>query len=250
MKIDRLSVRSRPPGQPVMYQRWDRLLFMHWRLPPEVLRPLVPDELHIDTYDGSAWLSITPFTMPEFRLRGVPALPFVSSSHELNVRTYVHYGGVPGVWFLSLDASNPLAVLGARVAFGLPYFAARMTLQEHEGTIRFTSRRWCSKAAAKAPPVNFEVAWRGAEIMPAAQPGTLDFFLIERYCLYALRRGRLFRARIFHEPWPLRRAELVDFSSTVAKSHGLLLSRSLPVLHGQAASLKVGVWAPSRVTSI
>lgn len=229
-----------------MYQTWDKLLFMHWRVPREALRPLIPEPLHIDTYDGSAWIGVTPFTMPAFRLRGAPALPLVSSSHELNVRTYVHYEGVPGVWFLSLDASNPLAVLGARMGFGLPYYAAWMTLREQDQAIRFTSRRW----HPTAPPARFAVTWRGGQRLPAAQPGTLDFFLIERYCLYAAFGGRLFRARIFHDPWPLRSAEVDDLTSTMIASHGLSTPHDEPLLHGQAAPLQVGVWTPSSVAPL
>lgn len=228
-----------------MYQVWDRLLFLHWRVPREALRPLVPAPLQIDTYDDAAWIGVTPFTMPEIRLRGLPALPFVSSTHELNVRVYVHHEGVPGIWFLSLDAANPLAVLGARVGFGLPYFLARMTLQERDGAIRFASRRWHPAAA----PAQFGVAWHGGAYLPAAQPGTLDFFLIERYCLYAKRGRHLFRTRIHHEPWPLRRAEVDAFTSTMLASHGLPTPPGEPLLHAQAAPLTVGVWMPGRIAS-
>ena len=145
--IERLSVRVRPPGLPIMYQSWGDLLFMHWPVPAESLRPLIPEPLAIDTYDGVAWIGLTPFTMWGLRPVFAPALPFLSKSHELNVRTYVHLDGVPGVWFFSLDANNPLAVLGARSAFHLPYFRARMDLERHDRVIRFTSRRAQRRAA-------------------------------------------------------------------------------------------------------
>ena len=100
-------------GTPIMHQTWDKLLFLHWAFPESVLRPHVPAPLQIDTFEGRAWVGVTPFTMRNVRPEGLPAVPFLSDAHELNVRTYVHYDGVPGVWFFSLDASNPLAVLGA-----------------------------------------------------------------------------------------------------------------------------------------
>jgi Uncharacterized conserved protein (COG2071) len=128
--IDRLSIRTRPPGWPVMYQTWDKLLFLHWPVAAERLQPLIAPRLSLDTFEGQAWVSVSPFTMWGIRPVLLPPLPVVSQSHELNVRTYVHADGVPGVWFFSLDASNTLAVLGARVALGLPYFRARMRLQE------------------------------------------------------------------------------------------------------------------------
>lgn len=95
--IDRLSIRARPPGWPIMYQTWGKLLFLHWPAPAETLRPLIPDPLTIDAFDGAAWVGITPFTMWGVRPVFSPALPVLSSSHELNVRTYVHLSGVPGV---------------------------------------------------------------------------------------------------------------------------------------------------------
>jgi hypothetical protein len=226
-----------------MIQVWSKLLFMHWRVPEATLRPLVPDGLHLDTYDGAAWIGVTPFTMPVVRPPFLPALPLVGRSHELNVRTYVHHDGVPGVWFLSLDAENPLAVLGARLGFSLPYYQARMHLDEREREIRFRSRR----VHPGAHPAQFEGSWRRREALPEAIPGSLEFFLIERYCLYAKRAGRLLRTRIHHRPWPLCSVSLLSHSSTMLDAHGLSAGDAAPLLHGLAEPLEVGVWWPSSV---
>jgi uncharacterized protein YqjF (DUF2071 family) len=165
-------------------------------------------------------------------------MPILSRSHELNVRTYVYLDGVPGVWFLSLEASNPLAVVGARLAFHLPYFQARMRLEEHDQTIHFTSHRM----HRGAPPADFAAVWTGGDVLPEASPDSLEFFLSERYCLYAAYRTRLYRARIFHAPWPLRRATLVSYASTMLASHGLPVPSGEPLLHHQAAPLHVEIW--------
>jgi uncharacterized protein YqjF (DUF2071 family) len=226
-----------------MYQSWGKLLFMHWPISVERLRPLIPSRLTIDTYDGSAWIGMTPFTMWGVRPVLLLPLPVLSNSHELNVRTYVHLDGVPGVWFLSLDASNALAVWGARLGFSLPYFRARMQLKEHNQTIHFTSTR----THAGAPPAEFNATWRIGDPLPQAEPGSLDFFLIERYCLYSIRGEQLYRARIFHHPWPLRQAGLVSFSSTMLESHGLPVPPQAPLLHQQAKPLQVGVWPLEKV---
>jgi uncharacterized protein YqjF (DUF2071 family) len=183
--IERLSVRARPPGLPIMYQTWGELLFMHWPVPAESLRPLIPEPLSIDTHDGAAWIGLTPFTMWGVRPVFAPAISLLSESHELNVRTYVHLDGVPGVWFFSLDANNRVAVLGARLAFHLPYYGARMGLERHDRVIRFASRRTQRRAA----PAQFEAAWVSGEELGEARPGSLDFFLVERYCLYSAHKG-------------------------------------------------------------
>jgi len=95
----RLSIRERPAGSPILYQSWDKLLFMHWRIPVDVLRPLIPPRLTIDTYDGKACVGLIPFTIWNLRPRSVPAMPWISHFHEINVRTYVHLNGIPGIWF-------------------------------------------------------------------------------------------------------------------------------------------------------
>lgn len=240
--IDRLSIRARPPGTPIMHQTWDKLLFLHWRVPVAEVRPHVPEGLEIDTWDGGAWVGMTPFTMRGIRPTFLPAVPLLSQTHELNVRTYVHRDGVPGVWFFSLDATNPLAVYGARFAFRLPYYRAEMELDEQGDTIRYRSRR----THEGAPAASFAAEWRRGEPLPEAAPGSLDFFLTERYCLYAANRGRLMRSRIHHRPWPLGRATLGRLASTMLEAHGIRTPDDPPLLHQQREPLDVEVWAPER----
>ena len=240
--IDRLSIRTRPSGWPVMYQTWGKLLFLHWPVAAELLQPLIPSRLRLDTFEGQAWVSVAPFTMWGIRPIFFPPLPVLSQSHELNVRTYVHMEGVPGAWFFSLDASNALAVLGARLSLGLPYFRARMRLQEHQADIHFTSTR----THPGAPVAQFEGTWSRGEPRPSPLPDTLDFFLVERYCLYTTRRGQLYRVRIFHRPWPLCRVERLSFTSTMLESQGLPAPSEDPLLHAQGASIRVGIWPPER----
>jgi uncharacterized protein len=241
--VDRLSVRTRPSGLPIMHQHWGSLLFMHWPVPADLLRPLIPEPLVVDTYDGLAWVGITPFTMWGVRPAFTLPLPSLSESHELNVRTYVHLDGVPGVWFFSLDANNAVAVLGARVAFHLPYFNARMSLERRERTIYFACRRVHQRAAT----AEFEALWMVGDRLPRCQPGSLEFFLIERYCLYSARGDRLYRVRILHEPWPLHTARLLSCRSTMIEAQGLPSPGGGPLLHQQGEPLKVRVWPKTRV---
>jgi len=236
--IDRLSMRSRPPGWSLMYQTWAKLLFLHWPISPGQLRPLIPARLLIDTFKGTAWIGLIPFTMWGIRPPFLPAIPWLSSSHELNLRTYVHVNGVPGVWFFSLDASNLLAVLGARLGYFLPYFQARMQLQEEGSTIHFTS----SRTQGSARPADFEAVWTLGQPLPEAAPETLEFFLLERYCLYAAHGERLYRARIHHRPWPLCQATLLKLSSTMLAAQGLSTPEEAPLLHGQAEPFQVEIW--------
>jgi uncharacterized protein len=196
---ERLAARERPQGMNVMHQAWHRLLFLHWPIAVDDIRHLIPEPLAIDTYDGTAWLTVTPLTITDLRPPYMPAVPYFSWLYELNVRTYVHIDGVPGVWFFSLDANSMSAVWGARTFFSLPYFNARI-MCEHDGNdVRFWSAREGDRA-------EFAASWTIGEPMPDAEPGSLEFFLAERYCLYAADEGRIYRARINHRPWPLQKA--------------------------------------------
>lgn len=236
LDVDRLALRHRPPGQPVMHQNWGKLLFMHWRIDENLLRPHVPPALEIDTYGGSAWIAIAPFTM--WDIRGLPpympALPGLDEMHELNVRTYVHYNGVPGVWFLSLDTDSSAAVLAARTFFHLPYYHADIKM---EGKTRIKYRL----DRRDDPPAAFKATWKVGEALPQSQPGSREFFFTERYLLYTEHDGGLYRARIYHEPWELYEAELVEFGSTMLESHHIPQPQTEPILH-YAEEISVDIW--------
>lgn len=178
----------------LMGQTWLRLLFAHWRVPHDVLRPHVPDVLELEEFDGSAWLALTPFRVVGLRLRGVAPLPLLSSFHELNCRTYVRRGDRAGIWFFSLDASSRLAVEAARRSYRLPYRRARISVRGDT----FDVRRLDGSGS-------FTARYRPVGTPAPAAPGTLEHFLAERYCLYG-ENGRT-RADIHHLPWPLQPAE-------------------------------------------
>ncbi|HYP52649.1 MAG TPA: DUF2071 domain-containing protein, partial [Pyrinomonadaceae bacterium] len=226
-QIDRLSIRERPPGPPIMRQNWGKLLFMHWPVAERVLRPLLPERLTVDTFDGGAWLSVVPFTMWGIRPSFTPPLPGLSAMHELNVRTYVHLDGVPGVWFLSLDVQSAVATWAARSFYFLPYHTAEMSLRETgRKTVSFDSRR----RRGDAPPAEFSAVYTHGGALPTSRPGSLEFFLTERYCLYSARRGQVYRALIHHPAWPLRAATLSAHRSTMVEALGLPTPQGEPLL--------------------
>jgi hypothetical protein len=185
----------------VMGQTWEELLFAHWRVPAEVVRAHVPAGLEVDEHDGSAWLGITPFRLTGLRGRGMLPLPYVSSFLELNVRTYVTAGGKPGIWFFSLDASSRAAVEVARRTYRLPYFHARMSATRRADWIDYECAR------VSEPGRVFSGSYRPTGAATHAEPGSLEWFLTERYCLYTEHEGALHRADIHHELWPLQEAE-------------------------------------------
>jgi uncharacterized protein YqjF (DUF2071 family) len=233
-----------PAGPWVMAQSWHDLLFTHWPVDAAVLRPLLPPQLQIDTFEGQAWIAVVPFRMTGVRLRGTPTVPWLSAFPELNVRTYVTFGEKPGVWFFSLDAGNSLAVAIARAWFHLPYFRARMTCEERKGWIHYESER-----THRGVPVGLlKGQYRPGGKVLSPRFGTLEHFLTERYCLYTNDgRGQIIRAEIHHRPWPLQLAEAEFTGDTMAEASGIVLPARKPLLHF-AKRQDVVVWRPERVT--
>jgi len=206
---------------------WEHLAFLHWPLAPRALDGLLPPELELETHDGDAFLGVVPFLMTNVRHRLAPTVPGTGVFPELNVRTYVTAGGKPGVWFFSLDATSRLAVRMARHFFALPYFDARMSIEEAGGEVRYRHER----THRGAWPASFTARYRPTgEPLPAA-PGSLEYFLTERYCLYAARGGRLLRADVAHQPWPLQSGEVELERCSMADSLHLPRLGAPPLVH-------------------
>lgn len=184
---------------------WHDLAFLHWPVSLETIGSMLPPGMELDLFEGQAWLGIVPFRMTGVRHRCLPTLPGFSSFPELNVRTYVRVGQRAGIWFFSLDAANRLAVRAARRGFYLPYFDAAMKCRTRHGRIDYFSRR----THPGAPPAEFAATYDGVGSVFNATPGSLEYFLVERYCLYAAdAAGKVWRGDVHHPPWPLQLANV------------------------------------------
>jgi uncharacterized protein YqjF (DUF2071 family) len=220
-----------------MAQTWRELLFAHWAIPVAELARAVPQALELDLWNGEAFIAVVPFRMDGIYPRGTFPLPWLSATPEINVRTYVTYGGKRGVYFFSLDAANAVAVKIGRRFFHLPYVQATMKIH-HEGERVYYETRRCD--------AEFLGSYRPTGAVALARPGTLEHWLTERYCFYALdRRGNVFRGDIDHQPWPLQPAEASIQANTMTAPLGIEL-RGTPLLHF-ARKIDVVVWMPERV---
>jgi uncharacterized protein YqjF (DUF2071 family) len=225
------------PGGPwLQAQTWRDLLFAHWPLPAERLRGAVSDALSIDTFEGRAWIAITPFEVTGLRLLGTFAVPVLSRFTETNVRTYVTVDDRPGVYFFSLDAASAVAVAAARATYRLPYFRARMAIERSEDGVHYSSTR----AGATA---ELRIRYRPTGAPFQARPGTLEHFLTERYCLYTVVGESVRRAEIHHAPWSLQAAEAELEASSMTEAAGIARPPDAPLLH-YAARQDVVIWPP------
>lgn len=203
------------------------------------MRHLVPGGLEVQEFDGTSWIGVIPFRMTGVARRPLPDLPWISAFPEINVRLYVTRDGRPGVWFLSLDAANPLAVWAARRWFHLPYHRADMAVAADGPGVAYRSVRREGEAT-------FRGRYRPVSEPFEAAPGTLERWLTERYCLYAVDGdGSLRRTEVHHRPWPLQQAEAEITGNTMCEPHGLSLPDGPPLVHF-SRRLDVVVWPPAR----
>ena len=222
----------------ILKQAWNDLLFAHWPIARERLRERVPPFLELDAFDNECWISVTPFRLTDLSPRGVPALPWISAFNEINVRTYVVYDGIPGIYFFSLDADSAVAVAGASTLFHLPYFLADIEMESDRGRFTYRSRRSAGSDA------QFEAVYAPAGQLFEPEEGTLDYFLTERYCLYAHDpAANQYRVDIHHRRWQLSSAEAQVATNTMVDAAGLRLPAIAPLLH-YARRQDVVTWSP------
>jgi uncharacterized protein len=236
--IDRISPSRRPNRTAWGWQRWRKLLFMHWPVPVDAMRAAVPESFDLDLHEGTAYVGVVPFAMEGVRPRILPELAALDFL-ETNVRTYVVRNGEPGVYFFSLEAASRLAVLAARAAFSLPYHHARMQLHESAGIVRYVTRRAGSGA-------HHDVRYRVGEHLGASKPGTLEHFLLERYLLFTERGTAVLRGHVHHVPYPAHRAEVLDVQDLLVEAAGLPGVTGLPLHAHYSPGVDVEVFALER----
>ena len=242
----RLVERARPSGAVVMYQRWEHLLFMHWRHDPAVVQATLPAGLTVDTFNESAWVGLVPLFMRDVRPRFVPAIPAISDFLELNLRTYVYdANGRPGLYFYSLDCDQPLAVETARQFLSLRYeHAAMQAAAGVNGWVNLEAQRVGSTEKA----VNRYRAFGPASEAPR---DSIDFFLVERYRLFTANEsgGALHSIRVCHAPYQIRPAEVTEWGDAPLLQAGLVAPGREPDHVCAADSVSVEVFMPEKVAA-
>jgi uncharacterized protein len=230
-----------PKGPWIMTQTWNHVLFAHWPISVESIREKIPDQLEIDMYDQKAWIGILPFYLNHLRLRNLPPIPLSSAFPELNVRTYVTYKGIPGIYFFSLDADHQLAVLSARTFFHLPYYYAKMEIILNKDEIKFKSTR-------KNSNQNAEMVARYHPVSKRYHPQkeTMEYWLTERYRFYTTHKGDLYYEDIHHLPWSLQKAEAEFSKNTLLSALDIDVINTSPLLH-YSESQKVLFWPIHRI---
>lgn len=247
MRPDDGSIRRLRPDCPepvrraVMKQGWWDLAYLHWRYDPDEVARLLPDGLEVDTFDGGAWVGLVPFSMRGIGVPRLPAVPWLGSFPEVNVRTYVIRNGIPGVWFFSLDVNRLLPALVARAAYRLPYcWGSASNAMTGDSLVSAVSRRWPDRG-----PSTRTVVVPGEEI---SEQSPLEVFLTARWGLYSRGYGRsLMYAPVDHPRWVLHRARAVTVDDSLVVAAGLPTPTGEPhCMFSPGVPVRVGL--PRRVT--
>ncbi|KHD72783.1 hypothetical protein MB27_38210 [Actinoplanes utahensis] len=211
----------------MMIQSWRRMTFLHWRYPAEAVAPLLPEGLTPDAEDGQVWVGMLPFLMEGVRPPWLPPVPWLSAFPETNLRTYVRGpDGGAGIFFFSLDAARLPAVVTARATLNLPYRWARMSLRTDGDVTEYRgSRRYEPRGAG------YRLRVRTGAPFPAAELGRIDHYLTTQYRLYTVVGGRLMTVDVWHPPWVLHRAHVLDLQQDLTAAAGLPAPHGAPLVH-------------------
>ncbi len=228
--VERRDVGPEPTERvrrPIMWQSWNHITFLHWRYDPEEVQRLLPDRLEVETFDGSAWVGLTPFLLEKLRFPEIPPLPWLSKTPETNVRTYVRGpDGRSGISFFSLDIARAPAVAVARTAYRLPYMWSDLAFEREADTVRYRGRR-----RVPPPPASYDIGIETGERYGEDELGALDHFLTARFILYTFYGRLAAAASAEHERWPLHRARVIRLEEDLFASAGLSEPRGEPLVH-------------------
>ena len=230
-----------PVRRAVMKQKWLDLAYLHWRCDPAAVARLLPDGLDVDTFDGEAWVGLVPFSMRGIGVPGLPAVPWLGSFPEINVRTYVIRNGVPGVWFHSLDVNRFLPALVARATYRLPYCWGGASNRLEGSTLSSSARR---RWPGSGPSTELRV--RVGDVITEQSP--LEVFLTARWGLYSRGvGGRLMYAPVDHPRWVLHRAVAEHVDDSLIAAAGLPAPTGEPhCMFSPGVPVRIGM--PRRVT--
>ena len=244
-EADRPDCRLEAPvavAHPAIHHRWTEVSFVHWSFPPDLVRPMLPNGLEPDTFEGAAWVGLVPFHL-DIRPALLPALPWLSHLEEMNVRTYVRTGsGDTGVWFVSLDAARLLAVAIARSILGLNYCWSKMAFTRTGDIVSYSAaRRWPGRTRPAG-----SLAIQIGERLDLERMSALDRYLTCRWAFFCKPGGALRMGWVDHESWPLRRGRALHVDTGLLTACGLPMPDGEPVVH-HSDGVRVRMSKPSRL---
>lgn len=217
-----------PAGKWAFYQEWQEVLFLHWKIPYELLRRIVPAALTLDSYQGNYYISLVPFTMRKVRPRYLPAFPPISDFHEVNLRTYILQDGHKGVYFLNIEAEKWISTLLSKMISGMPY---------EKSSIRRTNTTYQAAHRPKAYSLQLDYTVSNERFLKTE----LDTWLTERYCLFLTEKQKIVRFDVHHLEWEIKALKL-NTCQLHYRVGNLLLANTPPDLLHYSPGVQVVAW--------
>jgi uncharacterized protein YqjF (DUF2071 family) len=208
--------RDAPPlrGRVISTQSWRDLTFLHWAVDPDLVAPLLPPGTRPDVIEDRTYVGLVPFRMVGVTVGRGPAVPWLGTFLETNVRLYsVDETGRRGVVFLSLDTERALVVPTVRLLVGPPYRWARMRFDHTGDTVTYETRARTPGERAAGRVV--------VRVGEPYDPTPLDDFLTARWGAHVRRRRGTTFVPNHHPPWRLRQAEVLELDDGLLASVGL-----------------------------
>lgn len=218
------------------YQEWNDLLFLHWKVPTEILEKFIPKELKIDTFNNEAWVSLVLFTMDKIHPKYLPAVKSISNFHEINLRTYVIKDEHPAVYFLNIEAEKEIPAFIAKKISNLPYEKANIYRK------KINDINYCSSVNLKK---SFYFDSKFKITGEIKEKNELEKWLIERYCLYVDKDKDIYKYEIQHKEWELNKVELIDLKLNY--DLGLLKLTNKPDFKHYSKGVKVVSWKREKI---
>jgi uncharacterized protein len=177
------------------YQQWHNSTFLHWIIPAEKIKELLPPGLELDTFEGNAWVSLVEFEVKKMSPHYLPPFPYISNFREINVRTYVTCKGIRGIYLFSIETDKIIEVFLTRSFIGLPY---------EKSLIKKTPNNVVSVNNYH----NYFLDYSLAPVGLPTEKSKLDYWLTERHCLYNYHNNKIYRHNIHHKEWDLEEIDI------------------------------------------
>ena len=215
------------------YQEWNDSVFLHFEVPFNLLKDMIPSALELDSFNNKYYVSLVAFTMNKLHPKNLFSLSYISNFHEINVRTYVKRNNKYGVYFINIEAEKILSAFIAKILSKLPYETSE---------IKRKSNNYKSSNYKKNLELDIDYNIEGEEIMKSA----FDVWLLERYCLFYKDNSKIYRYDIYHQPWSIQVLNLLRMEIKYKFGDMILNSDNLVRYH-YSKGVDVLSWARVKV---
>lgn len=195
------------PYHPLIDHYWKNLFCIHFKIPPDLLKPLLHPSIGVDTWENNAYIGVFGlelYNLNFFRLPLIKQFKY-KSIIQLNIRTYVkNLQNEPTVYFFKLNANSRIGCLIAKTIYKLPYIYSSIYYQcaQHEGKMLMFRKN-------KRHAFSFDIE---EDTFTASESPLASFFLERSKFNTTLEKNELYEGIIKHSPFQLQKIKVKESS--------------------------------------